>query len=453
MMRTVTLITVAVLAAASAGAQQAPTAVAFTHVNVVPMDHEVVLLDQTVVVRGDRIAEVGPAPRVRVPVNAQLIDGRGKYLMPGVAEMHAHIPDGQAPPGYTERVLFLWLANGVTTIRGMLGATPHLLLREQAARGEIWSPTIVTSGPSLNGSSAPTPDVARRMVEEQHAALYDFIKIHPGLLRAAFDTLAATAQRLGMRFAGHVPVDVGLERALEAHYASIDHLDGFIEWLAGVRPGDGTNVGFFGLAVADRVDESRISEAARRTAEAGVWVVPTEVLLETVASGESPEQVAARPGTEYLPPSILQGWMTTLRGWRTQSPVEPQTAARFLAARRRLIRELQAAGAGILLGSDAPQVGNVPGFSLHRELRAYVAAGLTPYQALLTGTRNPAAFFGRPDEFGTVQPGRRADLVLLEGNPLRDIANFDRQAGVMVRGRWLPAEEIRRRLEALAAER
>ena len=450
-MRSVAPLLLAALAATPAGAQQAPAAIAFTHVNVVPMDHEVVLLDQTVVVRGERIAEVGPAARVRVPEGAQVIDGHGQYLMPGVAEMHAHIPGGQAPPEYTERVLFLYLANGVTTIRGMLGAPPHLQLRERAARGEIWSPTIITSGPSVNGTSAPTPDVARRMVEEEHAAGYDFIKIHPGLSRAAFDTMAATAQRLGMRFAGHVPVDVGLERALEAHYATIDHLDGFVEWLAGVRPGDGTRVGFFGLAVADRVDESRIPEVARLTREAGVWVVPTQTLLETVASSESPEQMAARPGTEYLPRSIAQGWMNTLRGWRTQSPVEPQTAARFLALRRRLIRELQAAGAGILLGSDAPQVGNVPGFSLHRELRAYVAAGLTPFQALLTGTRNPAAFFGRPDEFGTVQRGRRADLVLLEGNPLRDIANFDRQAGVMVRGRWLPAGEIRRRLEALAA--
>ena len=157
--------------------------------------------------------------------------------------------------------------------------------------------------------------------------------------------------------------------------------------------------------------------------------------------------------TQYLPAAMLQGWINTMRNWRTQSPVDPQTAARFLAVRRRLIRELHAAGAGILLGSDAPQVGNVPGFSIPRELASYVAAGLTPYQALETGTRSVARFFGAGREFGTVEAGKRADLVLLDANPLADIANFERQAGVMVRGRWLSADDIRRRLEALAASR
>src|SRR3990172_9731685 len=123
--------------------------------------------------------------------------------MRGVAEMHAHIPGGQAPPEYTEGVLFLYLANGVTTIRGMLGAPPHLELRERAARGEIWSPTIITSGPSFNGNSVTSPAVARAMVEEQRAAGYDFLKIHPGVGRAGFDTMAATARQLGIRFAGH----------------------------------------------------------------------------------------------------------------------------------------------------------------------------------------------------------------------------------------------------------
>lgn len=439
----------ALAVAVPSGAQEPPTVVAFTNVNVVPMDRERVLADQTVVVRDGRIAEIGPAARVRVPDDALRIDGRGRYLAPGVAEMHAHIPGGNASPAWVERVLFLYLANGVTTIRGMLGGPSHLTLRDRAARGEILSPTIYTSGPSFNGNSATNPEVARRMVEEQRAAGYDFLKIHPGVPRVAFDTVAATAQRVGIRFSGHVPLEVGLERALEARYASIDHLDGYLEWLAGMPRGPSQ---WFGLNLAERVDESRIAQAARITREAGVWVVPTEALMESFVGSEPPEEMARWPGMEYLPAAMVRQWIQQLTNFRLQGAWTPERAERFLAIRKRLIRELHTAGVGILLGSDAPQVMNVPGFSIHRELRSYVAAGLTPYQALETGTRNVARFFGAEREFGTVEAGKRADLVLLEADPLADIGNFRRQAGVMVRGRWLPGDEIQRQLRGYAGQ-
>ncbi len=451
-MRSSPVLLLALLAALTAGpadAQEAGDVTAFVGVSVIPMDRERVLAGQTVIVRGDRIAEVGPAGRVRVPAGATRVDGSGKFLMPGVAEMHAHIPGAQNA-AYQERVLFLYLASGVTTIRGMLGQTQHLELRERAARREIWGPTIYTSGPSFNGNSVTTPDAARRMVEAQRQAGYDFLKIHPGLSRAAFDTMAATAQRVGIRFSGHVPLDVGLERALEARYASIDHIDGFVEALAGLPAG--ANGGFFGLGAVDRVDESRLAALVRATREAGVWIVPTQTLMESVASGETPEQIAARPGTQYLPPQVLQGWINGARGWQSQV-TSPQQAARYLALRRRLIRELFAGGVGILLGSDAPQVGNVPGFSIPQELRSYVASGLTPFQALQTGTVNVARFFGAEREVGTIEAGKRADLVLLDANPLQDIGHVARPAGVMVRGRWLPREEIERRLAALEPPR
>ena len=449
-MRAIAIISCAAagFAAAHPAPPHSPAVVAFTNVTVIPMDRERVLANQTVVVRDGRIAEIGPAARVRVPDDALRVDGRGRYLVPGVAEMHAHIPEGNASPAWVERVLFLYLANGVTTIRGMLGGPSHLTLRDRAARGEILSPTIYTSGPSFNGNSATSPEVARRMVEEQRAAGYDFLKIHPGVPRVAFDTMAATAQRVGIRFSGHVPLEVGLERALEARYASIDHLDGYLEWLAGMPRGPSQ---WFGLNLAERVDESRIAEAARLTREAGVWVVPTEALMESFVGSEPPEEMARWPGMEYLPAAMVRQWIQQLTNFRSQGAWTPERAERFLAIRKRLIRELHAAGVGILLGSDAPQVMNVPGFSIHRELRSYVAAGLTPYQALETGTRNVARFFGAEREFGTVETGKRANLVLLDADPLADIGNFRRQAGVMVGGRWLPREEVERRLATIAA--
>lgn len=422
-------------------ALQQPGVTAFTDVTVIPMDRERTIPAQTVVVREGRIADIGPANQVRVPEGATRVDGRGKFLMPGLAEMHAHIPGAQNA-AFQERVLFMYLAGGVTFIRGMLGQPNHLQLREQAARGEIWSPTIITSGPSLNGTTAPDPATARRIVEEQQQAGYDLLKIHPGLSRTTFDTMAATARRVGIPFAGHVPADVGAARALEAGYSTIDHVDGYPELLAGAPPG--TNGGFFGLGVLDRVDERRLTDVARQTRAANVWIVPTQTLMETMAGGTSVDDMLRWPGMQFLPETLRQQWATSVTSFRAQN--DQATLTRYLALRRAMIRELHRGGVGILLGSDAPQWMNPPGFSTLRELEAYVRAGLTPYQALETGTANVSRFLGTPDEFGTVQRGRRADLVLLDANPLEDIANVNRISGVMVRGRWLSRQEIDRRL-------
>ncbi len=426
--------------------------VAFVNVDVVPMDRERVLENQTVIVREGRIARIGPAASVNAPAGAQVVDGRGKYLMPGLAEMHAHIPPPQAGAEAIDRTLFLYLAGGVTTIRGMLGDPAHLVLREKAARDEILSPRIYTSGPSLNGSSASSPEAARRMVEEQKAAGYDLLKLHPGLSRETFDAMAEVAGRAGLTFSGHVSADVGLRRALEAGYASIDHLDGYAEALSGRDTWSAEESGLFGINFVGDFREERIPELAAATRAAGVWNVPTQSLMEHLASPESAEEMARRPELRYMPPRTVSQWMDAKRDFVGQPGYTPEKGRRYLEARRKTIRALHDAGAGLLLGSDAPQIFNVPGFALQHELRYLVASGLTPYQALETGTRNPAVFFGEEDAWGTVAEGRSADLILLEANPLRDIEAVADRAGVMVRGRWLPREEIRARLDAIAAQ-
>jgi amidohydrolase family protein len=438
------------LLAPPGGAAQ-DTVLAITNVTVIPMDRERTLEDQTVLVRGGRIAAVGPARATAVPAGAVRLDGRGKYLIPGLAEMHAHVPSPQAEErlgaGYTERVLFLYLANGVTTIRNMQGHAAHLPLRERLRRGEVLGPTLYTSGPGLSGDNAPDPATARRMVVEQKLAGYDFLKIYPGLSRETFDALARTADSVGIRFAGHVPAAVGIERALEARYASIDHVDGYVEFLAGLTPGEGgTSPGFFGFNVADRADEAKLADIARRTRNAGVWVVPTQALMDGFVTAEDPAAMGRRPELRYLPRSLVTSWVEAKRNAQSQSTYDRDRAGRFVALRGRIIRALHDAGVGLLLGSDSPQVMNVPGFAIHRELASLVTAGLTPYQALATGTRNVAVYFDVPDRAGTVQAGRVADLVMLEGNPLENIANTARVAGVVTRGRWLGKGEIERRL-------
>ncbi len=444
------------LAATLAGPTDPPggrsdSVVAFVDVTVIPMDRERRLPGQTVLVRGDRIVEIGPVARVRVPAGGVRVDGKGKFLIPGLAEMHAHLPGGQAADSVVERTLFMYVAGGITTVRGMLGHPRHLELRERAARGELLSPTIYTSGPSLNGTTVPDPASASKAVREQKAAGYDFLKIHPGVGREAFDTLAATAVRVGIQFAGHVPEDVGIHRAIEARYATIDHLDGYIEGM--LRDGAPLSVeesAFFGLNLGEHLDEVKMAGLVQATRRAGVWNVPTQVLMENLTVAGSSQELAGRPEMRYVPAANRAEWAEMKDGLLKETGATVESARRMIEMRRRLIKALHAAGAGLLLGSDAPQVYNVPGFSTHRELASLVAAGLTPYQALETGTRNVATYFNTSKQTGTIETGKRADLVLLDGDPLADIGNTTRRSGVMVRGRWLPQAEIERRLAEIA---
>jgi imidazolonepropionase-like amidohydrolase len=447
MRRLLLLISFAVTASLAA-ATAPPAAIAFIDVTVVPMDRERLIANQTVIVSGERIAEIGPAAKVKVPEGALRVDARGKFLMPGLSEMHAHIPGGQAPDELVERTLYLFASAGVTTIRGMLGHSRHLTLRDRAARGDIVSPTIYTAGPSFNGQSATSAEQATKMVADQKAAGYDLLKIHPGLTRPVFDAIVAEANKQRIPFAGHVPVDVGVDHALDSRYASIDHIDGYVEAL--VR--DGTpkealsNAGWFGHNLVPYVDETKIAPLVAKTRAAGVWIVPTENLMEIFMSTDDPETFAKRPEIQYMPRPMVEGWIKQRKEFLSQPDITPEKCKAFLALRKRLIKALHDGGVGLLLGSDAVQTMSVPGFSIHGELQAIARAGLTPFQVYTTGSTNVAKYFGVEQQVGTVAKGMRADLVLVDANPLADVANFPRQSGVMIRGRWLPRAEISKRL-------
>ena len=417
-------------------------ATAFIGVNVLPMDKEAVLADQTVIVSDGKIASIAPAAKAQVPAGAVTVDGTGKFLMPGLGELHAHIPGGKAPEADIERTLFLYVANGVTTIRGMLGDPRHLVYRERVAKGDVLGPRIYTSGSSFNDNSAQTPDAAVAMVTAQHKAGYDLLKIHPGVPRNAFDAMAARADELEIPFAGHVPEAVGLTRALEAKYRSIDHLDGYVEAL--VPGASGSQI--FGVNLVGQADESRIPALVKATRAAGTWQVPTEILLVNWLNDEDPQAMAKRPEMRHVDAGILSKWIAQKQGFLAKySQADRQ---KLLTLRRKLIKALHDGGVPFALGSDAPQTWNVPGFSAHRELGAIVAAGLTPYEALKSATANVGAYFGTQPTVGTIAAGKRADLILLEANPLTNIANSSRIAGVMVNGRWLSKADIDARLAA-----
>jgi imidazolonepropionase-like amidohydrolase len=424
-------------------ATAAQDVVAFENVNVLPMDTPRVLERQTVIVRGTRIVEVGPAGKVAVPKGALRVDGRDRYLMPGLSDMHGHLPPGEGVnDDAVSQYLQLYLANGVTLVRGMVGSPGNLVVRDKIARGELAGPTIVAASAPLHQKTVPTPEAGTAAVEAAKAAGFDLIKVHEGLTPAAYAAITETARRLGMKVAGHVTATVGLVRALAARQSSIEHLDGYLQALVPkdakveVPPGQV----LFG-PVLEHMDETRIPALARATREAGVWNTPTLALFGIVMSSDSPEHFAAWPEMKYVSPQLRAAFAKQKAG-TAGIPATPEDRQRYLDLRNKVVKALADAGALLLVGPDTPQLFLVPGFATHREMAAFVEAGLTPFQALQAATTSAAEYLGRGGEAGKVETGMRADLLLTNANPLTDIRNAGSIAGVMANGRWMPKTDL-----------
>jgi imidazolonepropionase-like amidohydrolase len=404
-------------------------------VNVVPMDSERVLIDQTVIVKDGKVHAIGK--KLKHSKDALVIDGKGKYLMPGLGEMHAHVPpvDDLEP---MKEVLFLFAVNGITTIRGMLGHPRHIELRSKINSGEILGPRFYTTGPSFNGLSVKTAEYGSEMVRKQKEMGYDFLKLHPGLTKETFAAISTTAKEVGIPFVGHVSHAVGVWRAIDAGYSSIDHLDGFVTGLVpNVESMTEQQVGLFGMFVADQADETQIPKLMRGLKEKNIWVVPTQSLADRwFEPGFTGDDFKNDPDSKYMTAETVNQWVEVKKNLMANELFRPEKIQNFIKIRRKLIYECQKNGIGLLLGCDAPQVFNVPGFSTHNELQYLVACGLTPYEALLTGTVNVAKYLNIPN-LGVIKPGAVADLILIGGNPLLDVSQTKRVEGVILRGQWL----------------
>jgi imidazolonepropionase-like amidohydrolase len=411
--------------------------IVFRNVNVIPMDTERLQENQTLIVKGGKITYIGSDAGARPETGALMVDGRRKYIIPGLAEMHAHVPpiDNIEP---MKEVLTLFLVNGVTTIRGMLGHPRHLELRGKINNGTILGPHFYTTGPSFNGQSVKTPERGAEMVRDQKNAGYDFLKLHPGLTKETFPVIASTAKEVGIPFAGHVSFGVGVWAAIDAGYSSIDHLDGFIE---AITPGVDTlaeqETGLFGSWIADRADVMGIPKLTKALAAGKIWLVPTQTLAERWLSPEPAEVYLNAPEMKYMSKQTLTNWENAKNSYMNNPQFTKKRAQQLIKIRREMIKQSHKAGVGILLGSDGPQVFNVPGFSVHHELRSLVDSGLTPFEALKTGTVNVATYLGKSGETGTISVGKVSDFVLLNGNPLKDIGETQKIEGVMIGNQWL----------------
>lgn len=418
--------------------------IAFTNVSVIPMTSNMVMENQTVVIRGDLISHVASAEDLEFDDDATLIDGSGKFLIPGLAEMHGHVPPTDPPSNaprymnmeYVENTLFLYTAAGITTVRGMLGWPNQLELKNKVSTKELIGPALYLAGPSFNGNSINSVEEAVNKVRQQKEEGWDLLKIHPGLSLEEYNAMAETANEIGITFGGHIPSDVGIIHAVEMGQETIDHMDGYVAFLDDY---------------SGKELDQKIHELITLTKENNVWVVPTQALWETILGAADYEAMRNYDELKYIPENLVSGYNAWSDRLLNNSNFNLEDAKEHAALRQRLLSEMNKYGVKILMGTDAPQLYSVPGFSIHRELKKMSAAGMSPYEILVTGTRNVGEYFSGKDNFGTIEVGKRADLILVNNNPLNDISNLKNHSGVMASGRWLSKEFITQKLADIEA--
>ncbi len=438
---------------------------AFVNVNVVPMDRERVVANQTVIVRNGVIVEIGDAAKVKVPKDAIQIDGKGKYLVPGLVDMHTHLlsDSDEYPDSIATDELRVMVANGVTTVRFMIGTPELLKLRSRSAAGEIAAPTIYVASPHLTGREqgnnylVKTPDEARDAVRKSKAAGYDFIKVTTFVPSLIYEAAVDEARIQKIRVVGHADSRfVGVERAWKAGQ-QIEHLDGYMELL--LRPDSPIKYSISDLYIYnpdnwksfDYVDENKIAEVAKKTVASNPFVNPTQHFMKnSFGRLRTEDEIRAQPDFKFYPPKVQQQWLDFYKRNRMLNTVPLDKRARWVELREKLIKAIHDAGGKLMAGSDTPEFLWLYGFGLHHELKALKDAGLSNYAVLAAGTRNAHEFFGTLDKVGTIQKGQRADLILLDANPLDDITNTQKRNGVMLKGRWYAQAELMRWLNEIA---
>ena len=409
--------------------------IALLHVNVVPMDRERVLEDQIVVIEHGKIVKVEKFSDTAIPSGARKIEAAGKYLIPGLADMHVHL---QSPMEFP-----VFVANGVTTVFNLDGRPAHLDWRKEIAAGEMQGPTIFTTGPIF--AKAHTAEQAVQMVDEQAALGYDGVKIYNWVSKEEYSALITEAKRKNMLLMGHVARKPDFELTL-ASGQSIAHLEEYTyTFFDPMRDDNDSHIVY---------DEKRIPEAVALTAKAGIFVIATlDNYAKIVQQATALDEFLKNPNLRYDAPWVQEGFQP--ENDRYKNSFEPALYPQLrtsLAFQRKLFKALADGGVPLLCGTDASAVGPVAGFGVHDELQEFVNDGMTAYQALQTATTNPARYFRQDKEWGAIEAGKRADLLLLAGNPLQNIGNTEKIEGVVLQGKWMERKTLQAELEQVPAE-
>jgi hypothetical protein len=445
---------------------------AFIHANIIPMTTEGVLIDHTVIIEGIRISSIGPSNKTEIPPKAKVINCRNAYLMPGLADMHMHLRYDWMSEAWPVCPLKLYIANGVTTIRcfGPGGKTGRYSLqwRREIESGRLDGPSILTCGPMLRGHFNEDPE---NTVIKQKYQGFDFIKIYSFVTREEYHAIMETAKKVQIYTAGHIPFQVGWEGVIAEGMDEVAHIEEFLwefsgldrgryfegekEWMAYVI---GATFARFEpyLRLNMQEKEQRLEALATgvlKKLESRPIPVCTTLVVDDIIVQKlfAPDQFLKKPENKYLPGS----YMKRFREGREKHQLQFKGGEAFAPFKymldKKLLKTFKKAKIPLLLSTDAGTggMGIVPGFSIHDELSILVENGFSPYEAIATGTVTASKIVKRmngQDDFGTIAPGKRADFILVEQNPLEDVANARKISGVMAAGRWYDQEILSKML-------
>lgn len=443
------------LAALAPFAFQAP--IMIRDVSIVVPGKDELLKNQTVTIIGDRISSVESADSAKPKSGSTVIDGKGKFLMPGLWDMHVHLLDTKS--------LGLFTANGVTGVRTMFGSNMHLNWRKQVESGEVLGPRMVIGGPIVDGPkpiwqgsiAVGTADQARAAVRRIKSDGYDFVKVYSLLSKEPYFAIADEAKKLGIPFEGHVPHSVGLIEAEKAGQRSSEHLMGLAlasssredeirskiaEALPAGREKAGEVSSKLAKDVTDSFDRAKWDGLVKHMSKGKMWQCPTLVVLKAVAYLDEPD-FRKDDRIKYVP-GLMRAMWDPKNDFRLKDrkPEEWASAKKLYRQNLQMFSLLHKGGVPMLAGTDCMNPFVFPGFSLHDELAMMVEAGMKPSEALTTATINPARFYGKESSEGLVAKGYRADLILLSGNPLTDIRNTSKITDVIQRGKHYGRSEL-----------
>ena len=432
------LLILPVLLLARAKPDRIQASIAITHVTVIDVTGGPTRRDTTVLITGDRITAIGDSASISVPADATVVDATGKFLIPGLWDMHVH--------WYARNTFSLFTANGVTGVRQMFGNSDLLRWRDQIAKGSLLGPRMFLASPIIDGPEPVWPNsIAVSSEEDGRKAVRrvkqwgaDFVKVYARLSRDAYFGIADEAKQQGISFAGHAPYSVSPGEASDAGQKSIEHLTGIMiecsdnetelreKLLKANSPEARRRVQ---ATAVETYDEKKAADLFARFVKNQTWQCPTLTVLRTNAylGNESFRDGRLR----YIPRLLQERWSRRVPRRIGGDNAAKQVFHRELA----IVGAMRKAGVLILAGTDTGNPFCFPGFSLHEELALLVIAGLTPMEALQSATLNPAKFFGLDKTLGTIEQGKIADLVLLNASPLEDIRNTQRINAVISNGR------------------
>jgi hypothetical protein len=445
-----------------------PQPLVFNRVTVIDMNGGKPQSEMTVIIEGNRISAIGKTGKVRVPKNAQVVDASGKFLIPGLWDMHVHLSETKTP-------FPLFIANGVLGVRHMGGNLKQVFeWREAVRQGKLLAPRIVSGGAVADGANEGdwsvetlTVKQGRQVVSINKNQGADFIKVYDGTSRAAYFALAREAKRQRIPFAGHVPIAVTSFEASDAGQGSFEHLGNILRSSSSLpaneieqrsdalvkssgKPGDFSHIS---ARIAEQTkielatyDKRKAEQLFARFVKNQTWQVPTLEIKRSLSYVDD-GNFYNDPRMKYIPAAELEEWKPENNFFLKYRTPEFIRVKKLLYQKEfDLVREMRRAGVGFLLGTDIPAAYAYTGFTIHDELALFVQAGFTPLEALQTATINPAKFLGLEKSLGTIEKGKFADLILLDANPLEDIANTKKISAVVVNGKYLPKDSLQKML-------